>query len=338
MRFVTTFVAGLCGVAFTLPAPAADPPPLKYTTTWIGNTFGGGKEWVQNFAEDLCMLPDGTCVVGSFWDEAGREVGLYKDGKPVGMLEHTHMRGGKAVAATAKWVFYAHTCAREDQPEVKAGEAAKEKAICLFGVSRWTPDGKVAPFDGGKTSHKNMVVLSEAPDDHALIPRGLTTDGKLLYLADTTADRVRVFDTETMAAVRDFQADKPERMALDAAGNLWVTPTGGAKVLSLTAFGKARAVTVPLPETTVAAALAFDPDGRLVVADHGPRQQLLVFDVRTPAAKLEDTFGEEGGMFAKPNPGRAGPTRLAMPTGVGYDAKGNLYVTCNVPSGGTVIR
>ena len=317
---------------------ADDTPQLKYSTTWIGNTFGGGSNWVQNFAEDLCVLPDGTCVVGSFWDEAGREVGLYKAGEPVTQLEHTHMRGGKAITATANYVFYAHTCLREDQPEVKAGEARQDKPICVFGVSRWTRDGQVAPFEGGKTSHKNMVVLNEAPDNHDIIPRGLATDGKLLFLADTAADRVRVFDVETMKPLRDFKADNPGRIAVDKTGDVWVIPTSGAKVLSFTAEGKAREGSVPLPGKSIAAGMAFSPDGLLVVADQGPRQQLLFFDVSKPTAKLVDTFGEKGGMFAKPNPGRAGTTRLAMPTGAGFDAMGNLYVTCNVPFGGSVIR
>ncbi len=77
------------------PTPASEiPAPLIYKTTWLGNSFGGGPKWVQNFAEDLSVLPDGTCVVGSFWDESGREVGLYKNGQPIAKLDHTHMRGG----------------------------------------------------------------------------------------------------------------------------------------------------------------------------------------------------------------------------------------------------
>ncbi len=311
---------------------------LKYTTTWIGNTFGGGPSWVQNFAEDLSVLPDGTCVVGSFWDEAGREVGLYKDGRVIAKLDHTHMRGGKAVTATMKYVFYAHTSVREDQPEVKAGEARRDKPICVFGVSRWTLDGRVAPFEGGATQHKNMVVFNEALDNHDLIPRGLATDGELLYVADTTANRVRVLDTNTMKRVRDFPADKPERLALDKAGNVWMIPTGGRRIVSLTADGKPRAVNPPLPGSSIAAGLTISPNDRLFVVDQGPRQQVLVFEIGPTSAKLIDTVGEEGGMFAGPHPGRAGPTRLAMPTGAGFDAAGNLYVTCNVPHGGTVIR
>ena len=37
-------------------AGGTEPPALRYTTTWLGNTFGGGDKWVQNFAEDLCVL------------------------------------------------------------------------------------------------------------------------------------------------------------------------------------------------------------------------------------------------------------------------------------------
>jgi hypothetical protein len=311
---------------------------LKYKTTWLGNSFGGGPKWVQNFADDLCVLADGTCVVGCFWDEAGREVGLYKDGQPIGKLEDTHMRGGKAVTATSNYVFSAHTCAREDQPAVKAGEARQDKAVCLFGVSRWNLKGKVAPFEGGATHHKNMKVFNEAFDNHDLIPRGLATDGKLLYVADTTSNRIRVLDVETMKPIREFPAEKPERLALDKAGNVWAIQTGGRRILSFTDKGKPREQAFPMPEKSIAAAINFSPDGQLMVADHGPRQQILFFDVTKPIAPLAGTFGDEGGMFAGPNPGRAGPMRLAMPTGAGFDAAGNLYVACNVPRGGTVLR
>lgn len=335
------FLLACLGASFALgiaPPRRDDSPGLKYTTTWIGNSYGGGPRWVQNFAEDLAVLPDGTCVVGSFWDEAGREVGLYKDGNPIAQLQDTHMRGGKAVAATTKYIFYAHTCIREDQPEVKAGEARRDKPICLFGVSRWTLDGKPAPFKGGASSHKNMAVFSEAEDNHDLISRGLATDGKLLYVAETRANRIRVLDVETLQPIRDFPAENPERLALDGSGNLWAIPTGGKSIVSFNADGRPRERELRMPEGSVAAGIAFSPEGKLVVADQGPRQQLLFFDINRAAPSLEATFGELGGMFAGPHPGSAGPTRLAMPTGVGFDSRGNLYVTCNIPHGGTVIR
>jgi hypothetical protein len=325
----------LCGVERSLADEAA---PLRYTTSWIGNSFGGGANWVQNSADQLVVLPDGTCVVGSFWDEAGREVGFYKNGHCVGQLEHTHMRAGKALAVCDKYVFYANTCAREDQPPVKAGEARREKPVCYFGVSRWSLDGKIAPFDGGRTRFKNMTVFNEALDNHDLIPRGLATDGKLLYLADTAGQRIRVYDVETMKRVRDFALDRPERLELDRDGNLWVIECGGGKIRSVSPEGKPRHVEVPLPEKSVATSLAFAPDGRLIVTDNGPRQQVLFFDISKVPAKLVESFGEEGGMYGGANPGRTGPRRFAGPTGAGFDAKGNIYVACNVPSNRMVLR
>ena len=224
------------------------------------------------------------------------------------------------------------------EPEVKAGEARRDVPICSFGVSRYTHDGKVAPFPGGKTRYKNMVVFREGPDNHDLIARGLASDGKLLYVADTLQDRIRVFDVATMAPVRDFAATMPERLALDRSGNVWAIQHLGKTVLSFTARGEAREINIPLPEESVATSISFSPDGRLVVTDDGPRQQVLFFDVTAPAARLVDTFGEEGGVFAGPHPGRVGPLRLAGPTGAGFDAAGNFYVGCNVPRGGTVLR
>ena len=63
------------------------PPPGSYRTSWVGNSFpgDGGPNglgfWVQNGADEIEVTPDGTVVAGTDWDEAGRCVGLYKDGR-----------------------------------------------------------------------------------------------------------------------------------------------------------------------------------------------------------------------------------------------------------------
>lgn len=81
----------------------------RHRTSWLGNTFGGGPRWVQHDAESVQVLADGALVVGSSWDEAGREVGLYRNGDVADQLPNTHMRGGFAAAANERHVFYAHT-------------------------------------------------------------------------------------------------------------------------------------------------------------------------------------------------------------------------------------
>jgi hypothetical protein len=323
------------------PAHAGDPPkvtPLRYTTSWVGNTFGGGPRWVQNAAESMQVLADGTLIVGSFWDEGGREVGLYRGGDVVGQLPDTHMRAGFAVAANDRYVFYAHTCGLENQPVAKAGEALHEKPNCYFGVSRYTPGGQHAPFAGGQTRFRNMLTFREAPDDHALIPRGVAAAAGVLFVADTAFDTIRVIDPETMESLREFPAPRPGRIAIDASGDLWVICEGGKRVAWYWSDGRPRLEALPLPADSMPSGLGFDRTGRLLVCDNGPRQQVHAFDIGQTPPRLVESLGEESGMFAGPQPGKAGAWRFAGPTGAGCDAAGNLYVSCNIPRGGTVLR
>ena len=338
-------VMGLLAVA----ANAHGAPTLRYTTTWVGNTFGGGPKWVQNFNNQMQVLPDGTVYLASFWDEAGREVGIYRNGDVVGQLKDTHMRGGFAVAVGGGYAWYAHTSMREDQPQVKAGEARTDKPICYFGVSRFTMGGDPAPFPGGMTRFRNMLVLREGPDDEAQIPRGLATDGKRLVVSDTPANKVRVFDCATLKEARSVQVDRPTHVALAPNGDIWALSGGHfeaqafdphaapAKIVRISPNGQVHQVSLPLPAGAQPSSLAFDPKGRLFVTDQGPSQQVFVFTL-TGRPRLVDTLGVRGGIYSGPRPGSTGPMRFAGLTGASADAKGNYYVSCNVPRGGTLLR
>lgn len=325
------------------------PSHFTYRTTWLGNSFGGGPKWVQNFNDQMQVLPDGTVYLASFWDEGGREVGIYKNGEVIGKLEHTHMRGGFAVAVGGRYAWYAHTSVREDQPTVKAGEARSDKPICYFSVSRYSLDGKPAPFQGGKTSDGNMLVRREALDDQTLIPQGLAANDQLLVVADTVRDQVLVFDVSTLKQIREFEIKKPTRVAFAPDGAIWVLSGGHfevqdfdpqaapAKIFRVAERYDPVEIQFPLPAHAQPSSLAFDNKGRLLMADQGPNAQVLVFDV-TAQPRLVESFGEKGGLYSGPHPGKTGPLRFAGLTGAATDAAGNLYVSCNVPRGGTVLH
>lgn len=93
--------------------------PIKpYRTSWIGNTFGGGSEWVQNFIEGMYVATDGTVYTASIWDEGGREAGIYKDGKVIGMLSELHgwgRLGGVAITANSEYIFVAMSQGNEGE-------------------------------------------------------------------------------------------------------------------------------------------------------------------------------------------------------------------------------
>lgn len=346
---ISSGLAFIVALGFCLRTAIADAESIHYRTTWLGNSFGGGQKWVQNFNDQMQVLPDGTVYLASFWDEGGREVGIYKNGDVIGKLEHTHMRGGFAAAVGGGYAWYAHTSVREDQPTVKAGEARSDKPICYFGVSRYSLAGQPAPFDGGKTSDGNMLVLREAPDDHALIPQGLAANDQLLVVADTARDRVLVFNVSTLKQIREFEIKMPTRVALASDGAIWVLSGGHfevqdfdpqaapAKVFRLAEGHDPVEIQFPLPAHAQPSSLAFDNKGRLLMGDQGPNAQVLIFDV-TAQPRLVGSFGEKGGLYSGPHPGKTGSMRFAGLTGAATDTAGNLYVSCNVPRGGTVLR
>lgn len=88
-------------------------------------------------------------------------------------------------------------------------------------------------------------------------------------------------------------------------------------------------------------AIAFDRQGRLLVAENGPDQNIKIFDVAS-VPRLVGTFGDSGGVFAGPVRGVTGPRRFWGIRGLGVDSSGRLYVGCTgMPmqvGGGTDIR
>jgi len=45
--------------------------------TYLGNSFGGGTKWVQNYINNMSVTADGTVYTNSGWDEGHREYGVY---------------------------------------------------------------------------------------------------------------------------------------------------------------------------------------------------------------------------------------------------------------------
>lgn len=96
----------------TYTPPATDTYTLAatnaYKTSWIGNSFGGGNKWVQIQVTDMYVAPDGTVYTNTDWDEAGREVGIYKNGDVIGKADDLHgwgRMGGDAIAVDQKYMY-----------------------------------------------------------------------------------------------------------------------------------------------------------------------------------------------------------------------------------------
>jgi hypothetical protein len=299
-------------------AGAADLEPVPGTVqcSWIGNTFEGAGpngegRWIQNGIDEIEVTPDGTVIAAVEWDEAGRCIGLYRDGDTHRkLLQQFNGKGGhkawgwgtatQAIAASGDSIFAVNT----------------EGDLMRF---RWKPgDLESARFEG-------QVQATKA--------RGLVARGESLVLITQTGE-VQLRKTSDLGQTSSFKLAGAADAAVAADGSLWIL--AGKEILHFSPEGKA------LPEKIIDAAnptsVAFDRKERLIVCDNGPRQQVLFYDLK-PAPKRAATFGQEGGLRAG-MPGEALPDKLFMLRGAGMDKDGNLYVGMGLggPNGNAVIR
>jgi gluconolactonase len=134
------------------------------------------------------------------------------------------------------------------------GIAAADRELAFMGVFR------VAP--GGAVTAEHRGALSERPNGVALSP-----DASRLYVSDSEASFVRVFDVAgdgSLSGARTFvtTAATPDGMAMDAAGNLYVATAAGVEVY---AAGGQRWGAITFPQQPSNAAFGGAGDRTLFV-------------------------------------------------------------------------
>ena len=341
------FAAALV-VLSTCPSRAQDftSPRVEAVTSWIGNTYGGGKQWVQQDIHAMAVMPDGTVFTNVGWDEAGGNAGEYRDGALVRYALHTHgwgNDGGEAVAANAKYVFVAMAVGNEGGG-LKDPETWPPKGSKWLGISRRRRAdlAKGAPFEGGKGGKGDslkscFLVVAEVPDKTKEPIPGVCADETRLYVADPQAGEMKVYDTETMQPVAHWKLEHPGPLALDRDGVVWMLEAKAgaapARLVRFNAKGEPQGAAFSLDPDVDAAAFCLASDGRVLVADDGPAQQIRIFTVKGGALVQVGTFGERGGI-ASGTPGAFGDRRLNHVTALGTDARSNVYVAQDAQSGG----
>ncbi|MEA3082969.1 MAG: hypothetical protein QOC89_666 [Paraburkholderia sp.] len=345
------FVASTSKPAAEAQAVAAH-PSLAYRTSWIGNTWGyADHRWMQIDVQALAVTPEGDVFTNAPWDEGGGEIGQYRNGQLVRHGGDSHgwgMMGGDAIAVNDEYVFVAQTVVSlgnemtqhrrmPREGEQWTGVARRSRADIRDGV----PFAGQVNLAGSRRVAFLLVSSFSSKDDYAI--RGLAADETRLFVSNPHDNRVQIFDAQTMQAVGSFPVHEPGRMALAPDGSLWIVEnsrTGGAERVVHRARNGARLGELALPRGVVPADLTVDTRGRLLIADNGARQQILIFTpnpadvaasgVAAPGSgmALSGSFGEAGGIYAG-RAGAPGPRRFNGLTGVGVDRAGNLYVSMN---------
>jgi len=336
----------LCSALVSCASVYASTNQLVYTTSWIGNSFGGGEKWVQQDIKGMLVTADGTVYANVDWDEAGREVGVYRGGQPIAMAGHSHgwgYHGGTAIAVNSNYVYFAQAVENEGGG-LKDTNTWPPKGSDWFGLSRRRRSDitRGAPFPGGKggsgdTLKGCFLLVNEVPNKTEASLRGMWADESRVYVSNPYHHQVKVYDANTVAVVASWPVERPGQMAMDVARTLWIIQQADGlhepEILRYTTNGTLLAQKVTFPAGVVPMALCLDNQGRLLVADDGPNQQIRIYKDLETEPVLAGTFGATGGIYSG-TPGEFGRLKLNRPMGIGCDAKGNLYVASSGSSGG----
>lgn len=313
---------------------------LNYTTTWLGNSFGGtgGKHW-GNDVDAMVVLPDGTCVTNTPWEEGAREMGRYRDGDVLPAEPDLHgwgRLGGRAIAANQQHLFLV---LRQDGTEAQGGTNPRggprypQRSDTWYAVRRYTLEGRPAPFDGGWGHDASMRVVNV--DGGELL--GVAATNEELFVSNTPHGRVRVYDAKTMAWKRDFRFANPGAMRVDRDGHLWIVRRaegGGGEIVKVDARGNDLGARILLPAEVEVNDIGYDNYAgahRLLVPDEGVDQRVRVYQLggwSGEKAEPDGYLGLAGGILggSPTERGRVRPGRLMNPVACGVDGQGNYYI------------
>jgi hypothetical protein len=291
------------------------PLALTYRTLWLGNSLAGSERGIQQQVQSIAVeSQSGRIYLNAHGDEGDKFGGIYSaDGDQISRTENSKLlrRSGYGIAVTPAFVF--RTC--QDQGKEKTGGYRR------FFISKTDALGASVPIPNPDALTHLRVVNTT---DH---PRGLAASAakREVYVSNTPENEVLVFDCD-LKLLRKFPVTRPGAMALAKNGDLWIIERAGAgqeaALCRYTAAGvklAARGTGLVMPE-----GIAVAPDGRVWVAESGPRSQFLIFG---EDGKPADMFGAEGGVwspFADTKPGEVHPLKFNRPVGIGFEANGSF--------------
>jgi hypothetical protein len=282
---------------------------LPITASWFGNDIATGPEipaWggqTPHNVADIHVAPDGTLFTNVHWEEHGANVTEFKGGKWINSAHVGNHGGGRSVAANSRYVYF-------------------------IGNKHRTGKGGIDRRIRKDISKQDLNVHVDVKGIRAVA----ATENRVFAAA---GEGVAVYDAD-LKLLSTWRLPGADKMAVDKQGHLWVILPAANKVGRFTQTGKCLPQEVVLDPAVQPTDVAIDARGRLLVADGGPSEQVLIYDHIDNAPKLADRFGEKGGVYSG-LAGRLGPKRFVRLVGVGADDAGNIYTASRASNNGSTI-
>jgi len=304
---IVLVVCVLAAAVTTASAESPTPPPGTYTTSWLGNTYmdANGHKNVTEELNDICVSPNGVLFSAGYAETWGGGA-CYKaaDGGFIARYDRFGTGFGdpvSVVAADNSWVYY--------------GSSGR-------GILR-------APH-GGKWDYTVFLGSRNI--------QGLFIKAGKLYVSDFGDGRIRVLNVANMSEERNWACDKPTRLTVDHAGNVWVViyskasvqePAGGPmwwgeKIRSFSSAG------APGPEITdfeKPLSVAVNKGGELLVGGLNEHSQIWKYNVSGKPAKV-GAVGADKGIFSAEAGAFTNSAKLHWIRSIAVDANDDIYTGC----------
>jgi hypothetical protein len=363
---LTTAVLGALALAAHAQSrePAPQPPPSAYTASWVANSFalkldmdlGLGSEYWQHVLDrapsDLYVFPDGTVTTNASYDENGADGSVFTtDGVMIGC------QSGRGSAVTGDGTYIYRSGDGGD-----AGRGEKNWIVRWKPTDRmtyWQNDWRNKKWSRFRIDEKARITGLAAKDGELYVSDAAANAVKVFDLDAYPKPGTDL--PNPVQPVRSFPLERPGHLAFDDGGRLWAIQTcvkgedirrdpkpkpgtwapfnpavewGGIVAPGRVVCCNPRdgRIITTLGDLSEPMDLAYSTkDKMLLVAARGTDHQIRFYSDLDAKPKLARTFGAKGGIFASGGAlgqrGEVKPQKLHPPTGVGVDAKGNLYVS-----------
>lgn len=318
MELLLIFILSFFAVPSTVPGTVV--------TDWVGNqpnflelvsgktdsNLGINHKWVQNFTTNMLVLPDGTVYAYSDYDEAFRDIGIYKNGDVVGNFtaygRGLFPRDGDLTSDGT----YIYTTSR-----ISFGSWV----IDGYGIIRHNKNGTIAPFVGGLGDLGQYVIIRDT--NNIIRNMTITCDPSTseLYVKADSLGKFYVYSTSPISQTVKDSFTLPLnvlKIKSDRNGKLWVLVNNEIRLYSNRGVYQNKKIV---------------EDGTITTFEYCINNEIMVYNNTKISVTL---YRQYGSSFKKRSFGIVGGTistkglikpGILLPglTGLGMDASGNLY-------------
>ncbi|NJK86670.1 MAG: hypothetical protein HC906_12565 [Bacteroidales bacterium] len=274
--------------------------PGTYTTTWLGNTFGGQTKWMQNYVLGMTVSPAGKVFTTSHWDEDHHERGIYQNGDMLGNL------GGRgfAIGSSKTHIF------------VGEGTTIRMHDFDSKFIKTFNPGFEILSISANQT-----YIVAGTWD--AVSVFNISTGSLVKTFSFPNLRAVSIDNNNNIWIIKNVfitKVDSHEKKYSFLQSGL--TP----EIIRYDINGNLLEGKITGENGWIPVCMAIDNTGKLMVGDDGVRRLIDFYDVSSPATPLlVNSFGTPGG----PSGGVSGeynPLKFFGIKGVGTDSIGNIYV------------